>query len=327
MKKIFSVIFYIFLLTKIFSNTPETLKGIWKSDDRLIFLGNNNQLSILLNLYYGWYYDRTVEPDFLHKEEIIKPNLATQKKPLEYKIEYVPLENKNTWEIKLLENNKIISTIPIALINEKIYLNFLVKENINEEVNKFTTSSLEGFWKGINFSQNIKISERINQKNIISWFITNNSIYRLRYWQTDMEKSNSNAFFADGTEIYSIPKHILSSNILYTCTNGKRSNIRNVEKYNTLPFEYVINNSNNVIGIGKPSFTKISDTKEIKDILLLEKEQNSKKKPPYPPLFADSNLDWHWDLINNLEKNNKIIQEVRKRQNAFGPRAKEVEEK
>ena len=44
-------------------------------------------------------------------------------------------------------------------------------------------------------------------------------------------------------------------------------------------------------------------------------------------LKRPSNLDWHWDLINNLEKNNKQIQAVRQRQQKFGPRGKEVEEK
>ena len=36
-----------------------------------------------------------------------------------------------------------------------------------------------------------------------------------------------------------------------------------------------------------------------------------------------SNLDWHWDLIDMLEKDNQLIQQVRARQKEFGPRGKE----
>ena len=53
------------------------------------------------------------------------------------------------------------------------------------------------------------------------------------------------------------------------------------------------------------------------------KEANARRKPDPPPLFPESKLDWHWDLIDMLEKDNTLIQSVRERQRAFGPRAKD----
>ena len=56
-------------------------------------------------------------------------------------------------------------------------------------------------------------------------------------------------------------------------------------------------------------------------------EANKKRKPAPPPLFPAEDLDWHWDLINQLEKGNKIIEKVRERQKKFGPRAQDIEKK
>ena len=53
------------------------------------------------------------------------------------------------------------------------------------------------------------------------------------------------------------------------------------------------------------------------------KEANARRKPDPPALFPESNLDWHWDLIDMLEKDNELIQQVRARQKAFGPRGKD----
>lgn len=50
------------------------------------------------------------------------------------------------------------------------------------------------------------------------------------------------------------------------------------------------------------------------------RQANSRRKPDPPPLFPEKELDWHWELINQLEKGNKTIEEVRERQRNFGPR-------
>ena len=49
-------------------------------------------------------------------------------------------------------------------------------------------------------------------------------------------------------------------------------------------------------------------------------QANSRRKKDPPQLFPEKELDWHWELINQLEKGNPIIEKVRERQRNFGPR-------
>ena len=46
-------------------------------------------------------------------------------------------------------------------------------------------------------------------------------------------------------------------------------------------------------------------------------EANSRRKDPPPPLFPPSDLNWHWELIALLEKDNTLVREVRLRQRVF----------
>lgn len=331
MKKLAVFFFLIFIGINLTSQTPKELQGVWQNDDRYIFLGNNNEVAIVLKLFYSWYADRAVEPDYFSTLLQRHINDATNPNGIHYSINYKKLnETLPIWEIIIFQDEKIISTIPIAIINNQIYLNFLIKhEVLGENRNEINTQNFipVGYWEGINYSENIRISPRLNQENIISWFITENSIYRLRFWQTDMNHTNEEAFFSDNNEMYTIPKHILSANINYTCVNGRSSNIRNVEKFSHFPQELVIDDSGMICGIGKANFTKVENIHDAKELLNLVQQLNSRRKPLPKPIFPPSNIDWHWDLIDNLEKNNKQVQEVRKRQREFGPRGKDVEEK
>ena len=335
MRKLAVFFFLLFItLAKITAQTPTELKGIWQNDDRYIFFGENNEIAVVLKLFYTWYADRAVEPK--NFSEIYKKHIndATPATKLSYTVKYErKFENLPIWDITILENEKTISTIPVAVIDNEIYLNFLVKETNQNETqeneNKYNSQNKipVGFWKGINYSENIRISPRINQQNIISWYFTENSIYKLRFWQTDMIHNTEESFFSDNNQMYSIPKHILSAGINYTCANGKSSHIRNVEKFTHFPENFTLDKTLQICGINKANFTKVDNINDAKELLEYVNKLNSRQKPLPKPLFPPSNVDWHWDLIDNLEKNNKQVQEVRKRQREFGPRAKEVEEK
>ena len=335
MKKLAVFFFLIFITTiKITAQTPTELKGIWQNDDRYIFFGENNEIAIVLKLFYSWYADRAVEPNNFSEIYSKHINDATSANNLNYSVKYEKkIENLPIWDITILENEKIISTIPIAIINNEIYLNFLVKETNQNEIHpteyKYNSQNKipVGFWKGINYSENIRISPRNNQENLISWYFTENAIYKLRFWQTDMIHNQEESFFSDSNQMYAIPKHILSAGINYTCANGKSSHIRNVEKFTHFPETFTLDTTLQICGINKANFTKVNDINDAKELLKFVNKLNSRRKPLPKPLFPPSNLDWHWDLINNLEKNNKQIQAVRQRQQKFGPRGKEVEEK
>ena len=62
-KKIILSTIFLFMTFFINSEIPETLKGTWIRSDRIIFLEDSNNISVILKEYYGWYYDRTVEPE------------------------------------------------------------------------------------------------------------------------------------------------------------------------------------------------------------------------------------------------------------------------
>ena len=74
----------------------------------------------------------------------------------------------------------------------------------------------------------------------------------------------------------------------------------------------------------EPYLKKLADKDTFEELMLLVKDANSRRKPDPPALFPESNLDWHWDLIDMLESNNELIQQVRARQKAFGPRGKDL---
>ena len=82
-----------------------------------------------------------------------------------------------------------------------------------------------------------------------------------------------------------------------------------------------------IIADKEPYLVRIADKKTFEDLMKIVKDANSRRKPEPPAIFPPHNppLDWHWDLIDALEKNNPYIQAVRERQKAFGPRAKDLE--
>jgi hypothetical protein len=73
----------------------------------------------------------------------------------------------------------------------------------------------------------------------------------------------------------------------------------------------------------EPYLKQLAGRDTFEELIKIVKEANSKRKPDPPALFPPSDLDWHWDLLEMLEKDNKLIQEVRARQEAFGPRGKD----
>lgn len=325
-KKYFVLCILMFIIVKIYSiTTPEELKGIWQGKDRILFIGDENEFSIILKLYYGWYYDYALEADvnLINKE---KKNAASSSLPQNLTVSFNKIiENSTAYEITISSNNKPISCTPVAVINNELYLNFLIKpekefiaeKNILENKNN---DNFLGYWQGINNNENIRISTRNNKNDIYSWYILDNAVYRLRFWKTDIKYENdSMAAFTDGENIFSINKHIFSGTQNYTCATGKSSRIRNVEKYSKYPNKIKIDSSERILVEGNPNFVK-ADASDREKLITIINEANKRRKQNPPPLFEEKEINWHWDLINELEKDNKIIQDVRERQKKFGNR-------
>lgn len=335
MKKILSALISFILLQSVFAQTPEIFRGIWKGEDRYIFWGENNETAVILKDYYGWYYDRAAEPEEFENQSARKRNIATGKQGKRIQSAFNKISGTDDiWEITFSYDKKTKSVFPVFILDDKLYVDFLVKIPYSEEhstgaVNSENTEDalFYGYWQGLNTSDSIRIHERKNADNIISWYITQQGAYRLRFWQTGMKTEDTKAAFADGSMLYTVNKHIFSAGQNYTCVNGKSSNIRNVEKYPEFPLSCSMNPGGTVLTLKKPYLTKMTEPSSSDELLKIIEEANSRRKPDPAPLFPEENLDWHWDLINELEKGNAQIQAVRERQKSFGPRAQDIEKK
>ena len=141
---------------------------------------------------------------------------------------------------------------------------------------------------------------------------------------------SAKASFSDGSHVFSVKKHIQSAGQTYTAASGRGKIIRNVEKYGSFPFAVTIyadaDGNKRLCAIGSAYLEKVTTTNAKDELIKIVTEANARKKPAPPPLFEKKELDWHWDLINELEKDNALIQKVRKRQKTFGLRGKETEQ-
>lgn len=315
-----------------------------------MFFGAENQLSIILKLYYGWYYDSAASNE---KQPFVRKNAASSAQPQEIHVEFAQLAKQiPAYEITVFYDKKTQTKIPVAVIDDKLYLDFMIRADETESENEpqdrtatingsetaerripesdddvKDTASYNGFWQGVNSKDTLRISPEKSKSGIFSWYITDEAAYRLTFWQTDMAyDSGAQAFFSDGDTVFSIKKFIFSGGETYTCATGRRTVIRNIEKFPAYPAEITADSTGNIIAHGKPAFVRaeVSSKEALENIV---KEANARRKPAPPPLLEPQELDWHWDLINALEKDNKLIQQVRERQKAFGPRAQDTETK
>lgn len=329
MKKIvFCIHLIIFNIIFLFSQNisiPTEIEGIWEGKDRIVFFENNeshNNLVLLLKNFYGWYYDRVGEPnEYSNQFKRSKNNTTSRKGEI---IELNVNSKTSFYEVELTYSKLQKNYVPIVIINDCIFLDFYTK--INDDFLPNDENIYNGFWQGHCVSKGILLSEQSIPKEIVSYYIFNDKIYPIRYWITDMEYSSDYVELNSDDNKFFVPKHINTGGNTYTCVNGRSKKIRNVNKPITFnPENYLFNEKNECFVIDKqPYLVKIADAKTFSDYMQIVNKANSRRKPKRKPLFPPNDLNWHWDLIDELEKNNKLIQEVRKRQLQFGPRPKDL---
>lgn len=322
MKKNFCLLIFIFLFFPIFAETiPSKLLGIWESKDRYVFFEQNDenepQIVVILKTYYGWYYNRAAEPDSYSEKEPRVRNTANARNA-----EHIYIQNISTTEtanslfgsLDLKYSNWQKNTVPFLLIDGQLYLSYFEKDLENEN-----------FYRGIAPSKGFMISPQSILENITGYIIDGEKLYDVRYWKTDMDYSTDYITFTYNEDSYQIPKHLRSCGTNYSCVSGRSKKVRNTIK----PFEYkaenyIFNDAGNVFTKNEEPYLKqLADRDTLEELIKIIKDANSRRKPDPPALFPESDLDWHWDLIDQLESGNLIIQEVRERQKSFGPRAKD----
>ncbi|MDD5928255.1 MAG: hypothetical protein PUC37_00495 [Spirochaetales bacterium] len=319
MKKYFSLIF-LFMLYPLFSvSMPENLEGIWEGKDRFVFFESTpeeqgNKIVILLKNFYGWYYDRAAEPEsYAEKENRIR-NDSTSKKAEQIFFNLNPQTTNDAWEITFEYSRHEQTVIPVCIINDTIYLNYYIQDKDNPE-----------YYRGNAVSKGVTLDSQNPKENISCLYICGDKFFDVRYWKTDMEYSSDKANLNFEGNTYFVDKHIFSCGNNYSCTSGRSKIIRNVvEPFDFKEEDFVFNEDKTLMAVPSSLYlVKLADKKTFENLMEIVKTGNSRIRPPEPPLFEPKELDWHWDLIDELEKNNEIIQAVRERQKAFGPRGKD----
>ena len=330
MKKNIILFLSLFFVSVVFAETiPSKLLGIWEAKDRYIFFEQNDeedpQLVVILKTYYGWYYNRAAEPASYNDKEPRVRNTANSRNA-----EHIYIQNIQTKEtekslygaLDLRYSTWQKNTIPFFILDDALYLKYFEKDQppeTEEEKPEYT------FYRGIAPSQGFMISEQYIPENITGYIIDGEKLYDVRYWKTDMDYSSDYITFTYKEDSYQIPKHLRSCETNYSCVSGRSKKVRNTVK----PFEYkaenyIFNDDESVFTLNEePYLKRLADRDTFEALIQMVKEANSRRKPDPPALFPESDLDWHWDLIELLEKDNQLIQQVRERQKAFGPRGKD----
>ena len=332
MKKAIIFLSLICLSFAVFAETiPAKLLGIWESKDRYVFFEQNDEnepeIVIVLKTYYGWYLDRAAEPAEYAEKEARTRNTATPRNAEHIKIQNIETketDNSLYGALDLYYSTWQKNEIPFFLLDDSIYLKYFVLDE--REQPEDAAPQTYRFYRGIAPSQGFMISPQYLPKDITGYIIDGEKLYDVRYWQTDMDYSTDYINFSYKDDSYVIPKHLRSCKTNYSCVSGRSKKVRNTVK----PFEYkaenyIFNDDEKVFTENKePYLKRLADRSTFEELMQLVKEANARRKPDPPALFPESNLDWHWDLIDMLEKDNTIIQAVRKRQEEFGPRGKDI---
>ena len=306
---------------------PDSLLGLWEGKDRFVFFEQTEdekpQITIVLKDFYGWYFDRAAESEEKSKLEKRIRNDATHKtaEHITFEVNNISKDEQiNAYEIKMNYSKRNINYFPVAIIGDKMYLNFFIKEKVlvpeNSEFNVKAENEYDGIWRGTAGSEGIKVCEQKIDENIGAFIIHGEKIFNIRYWKTLMPYDNKLAWFRYDDFEYYIDRHLYSAANNYSCTTGRSTRIRNIvapRKFN--PDDYIFNEDKTILVTdSQPYLTKLADKNDFEALMQLVKEQNAKRKPPRPPLFPPLELDWHWDLIYYLEKDNELIQKVRAEQ-------------
>lgn len=357
-RKILAVTAAFFISHNLSAQVPSLLKGVWKNSARYTVFDTNYYSEknggavpqCALRLYYQLYLDRVAESADYSKKNKRPVNAATQKDEAEeVSIEFIPLtdealestsaEQKYTaenvpsgaWNLKITyPGYKEPYYIPVAVIGDKLYLNFKIKADDSDKIPYSTLldgtvmqsgNLMAGFWQDYGAAEKIPVSRPRTKTELLSYYVTDNAVYHIRYWQTDMDyDAETQAIFSDGEETFYVPKHLKVSEKTYTCVTGKRTRIRNIEKSAKIPGEYSHNTVLVKKSVEEQNGKNTSYTVRIATIcvlgepyLVLQKdmsmeqilEESKKLHAPAPkPLFPPHGiLDFDWSIVERPPKN------------------------
>ena len=179
----------------------------------------------------------------------------------------------------------------MAVFDGKLYVNFYLETN----------DSLSRFFQAASNTNGITISTPLQDKEVTSYLVTGSRMYKIRYWQTDMEYDGETQAILSGEDgNHHVPKHLLIGGTVYTCVAGRRVDIRNVEEI-PLDISGFTTSSDNRIVVQKSAYLSLMDNKA-SELYRLIADANSRKAPPPPPPIPLGELDFHYEEIEDLRK-------------------------
>ncbi|MBR5867542.1 MAG: hypothetical protein IKZ04_06485 [Spirochaetaceae bacterium] len=301
--KVTAVFFLFFIPSVLFASdeniniedVPELLHGVWQNDSRIVVFEQKPSMDIVLKLFYGWYYDRTAEPE---ENVPARPrNDATSIKAQVVTVSFEPIIPESNvsgaWNVVLFypDFNKTV-VVPVAVFNQKLYTDFnILIENENHQV-----------FQAASNASGITVNLPSFSENIYSYYQADENMYKIRYWQTDMDyDSETLAEFKIENENFFVKKHLKVGQTVYTCVPGKGTVIRNVEKISRDLFSFELSPDKRIC-VNSDCYLSLSQIKA--DELYEEiKTENSRQRPPRKPLLPPPDVDFHYEQIKDLRKN------------------------
>ena len=198
------------------------------------------------------------------------------------------------------------------------------------------TFFLDGFWVEQGFRDGILIYQQEQPAFFDGFFFNGTQYIRFRYWTSNLEYKEKYASFAfdDGLQV-TVPKFIRQYDAIYSCITDNGAKLKNYEKgtvsindnngaqqltltpqsggpgthatgdvypnqkypkVQELPLYY--DEMDAAFAFGEPFLTRSS----ISDLQEEIKRHNSLKRPPPEPLFKADELDFYWDRIKEIRK-------------------------
>lgn len=313
---------------------PSLMSGLWENSHRMVSFESLDSAYLVLKLFYGWYYDRSAEPgairitdtlsttqfdynysaasqdEFVARnsvtvtEEVLQPenlpprprNDATSPEAHHLLVEFEPLipetESSGAWNIWITYPDvKQRHAIPVAVFDGKLYVDFFLREG----------DAPTRFFQAASNTHDITITTPLLDKEVTSYLVTGSRMYKIRYWQTDMEYDGETQAILTGEDgSHEVPKHLLIGGTVYTCVAGRRVDIRNVEEVPHDLSGFAFSGDNRIV-VQKPAYlTKMEEPSS--QLYQLIAEANSRRVPPPPPPIPLGDLDFHYEEINDLRK-------------------------
>ena len=199
------------------------------------------------------------------------------------------------------------------------------------------TAILDGFWVEQGFRDGILIYQQEAPAFFDAFFFNGTQYIKFRYWTGDFEYKEKYARFAfdDGLQV-TVPKFIRQYDTIYSCITDNGSKLKNYEKGSVLisdggngiqqltltpqgggagthavgdvyphqkypkiqglPLYY--DETDGAFAFGEPFLTRSS----ISDLQKEIKRHNSLKRPPPEPLLKADELDFYWERIKQIRK-------------------------